>query len=379
MMPRLRVHNEGERVRTGDPIVLEALETSHRVTLSPTLSLLSVDPSIDTGSASSFRLRLYRSVEEEQMEGTLLCGRACTLFHKEAEAYLQCDATVAKAGGQLSMTPASRSATATSTSMPTATSAATSAGTSAGSSSAADSHAIWQVQSEDETAGTTCKWEGRFRLRHACSSRFLSVSQSLDTAESGVLSVRLVGSAQSRNDPDSTLFTFVPQYPQEGAISHTHLLHIKHIKLDAFLHVRQVDDVHDDAGDGNNRVGFAPSGATEQKEPPARGEGGRGPPAAIAPPALSLQPPSLTVSLPPGTGGGGGGGGDGSGQKRFFEIVATRTAHDQDIFGIRSVDMEVRIALPSCTCTSADPFPHPSNACIGAHGPQLRHVQHQNL
>ena len=59
VMPRLRVHNEGERVRTGDPIVLQAIETGQRVTLSSALELISVEPSVETGASSSFRLRLY--------------------------------------------------------------------------------------------------------------------------------------------------------------------------------------------------------------------------------------------------------------------------------------------------------------------------------
>lgn len=71
-------------MHAGDPIILEALETRHRVTVGPTCDLVSVDRT--ASDSSGFKLRLYRSMEEEEASQILMCGKACTLFHKEVRA-----------------------------------------------------------------------------------------------------------------------------------------------------------------------------------------------------------------------------------------------------------------------------------------------------
>ena len=270
VMPRLRVHNEGERVRTGDPIVLEAIETGQRITLSTGLDLLSVEPSADTGASSSFRLRLFRSVEENSLDGALMCGHACTFFHKEFEGYLSCGSGQAK----VTMSP------------------------SRGTRQQANSMSIWQIQAENERVGSACKWEGKFRLRHASSLRFLAVRNvPADGVEDvSSLAVTLVGTTEGRNDPEATLFRFVPQYPLEGNIMTGHFFQIAHVHQGAFLHALSSRAKTDEA------AGDSPEDAGESEDGEARGQGNQ---------ADSSE----------------------------IQLVATRLAHDTDIFSVRVIEM----------------------------------------
>lgn len=195
----------------------------------------------------------YRSVEENALDGTLMCGNAFSLYHKELEADLSCESAQAKAGGPLSLTPRR------------------------GARQHVESTAIWQIQAENERVGSACKWDGRFRLRHAASSRFLAVhkeapsygdAESTDAGDgdakpatggaASFLTVALVGATESRNSPEATLFRFVPQYPQEGNISNGHFFQIQHVQQGAFLHALQTtitvaaaDEADEDGGDAD--------------------------------------------------------------------------------------------------------------------------------
>ena len=237
--PRLRVHNEGDRVRAGDPIVLEVVETGNRVTLSTTGQmtsgvrsvlqaprLVSVEPSTHTGSAASFRPRIYRSFLDEKQSGELQCDKPCTLFHREAEAFLSCSASPVKQGGRITIS-------------------CNSAGNDAEGSGASvqaecASTAIWQVQNEDSRRGSIAYWGDRFRLRHTVSSRYLAVSSRIDSAKSGEYACTLVSAVHSQEEPEDTLFEFLPQYRKDGAsaIYHSHLLRIRHVKSQSYLHMR---------------------------------------------------------------------------------------------------------------------------------------------
>ena len=209
VMPRLRVHSEGERVRIGDPIILESLVSGQRVMLDvQSEGLVSVDPSVEVSSAGSFRMNQYRSVADQKMDGQLLAGRACTFFHKECEAYLRYDPAMDAGSKKNSVTMRK-------------------------SDLGGGSHAIFQVQAEDETRGSPCQWNDRFRLRH-WTGRFLSVANV--KGGDGSYEVMLVSATASRNDPESTLFMFFPQYPLEGAISHANFLQICHVRTMAQLH-----------------------------------------------------------------------------------------------------------------------------------------------
>jgi len=199
-MPRLRVHNEGSKVRTGDPLLLVALEAQHCLALSGR-SLISIDPAQATDSTNTgFRLRLYRSIAEEVV-GVLAGGKACTLFHKEIDAFIVADA----ASGVRML-----------------------AGTTGPD---APVNAIWQLLHDEEPgrySGGVCQWGGRFRLRHAATGCYLAVRASMEIA--------LVHATESLDDLELTLFKFVPQYPMAGQILTSHFLRVVHVGTSAFLH-----------------------------------------------------------------------------------------------------------------------------------------------
>lgn len=64
--------------------------------------------------------------------------------------------------------------------------------------------AIWQILNEDDKDGGSCRWEGRFRIRHVATGTFLSVQ----LARSADYFVRLVECA--RADEPELLFRFEP-------------------------------------------------------------------------------------------------------------------------------------------------------------------------
>lgn len=258
IMPRLRVHNEGERVRIGDPVILESITNHLRVMVGSNLELLSSDlPAAEHGAQMSFRLNQYRSVEDQDAVGDLVAGSACSFYHKECEAYLR----FCSAEGQPSpsMTPGSKEA---------------------------DSHSVWQLQSSDEKDGSTAKWGRTYRLRHASSGKLLAVTED----SRGELAVRMIPVLESHNDPETTLFKFVPQYPLEGVISQSTFMHLFHVQKEAYLSAVRLGAEVDEA---------SPASPRKTEEEKAEDE------------------------------------------KKGFTLTARRTRNQTDIFSVRSVKMDV--------------------------------------
>ena len=112
-----------------------------------------------------------------------------------------------------------------------------------------DSSAIWQVVYENDHEGSSCKWEGYFRIRHVASGRFLSIVASSGGGggggkptlrRSGTMAVHLdakgkagsdykVSLVEGKNaDETELLFRFEPQYTTTGVITTHHFLRVRH-------------------------------------------------------------------------------------------------------------------------------------------------------
>ena len=88
VMPRLRVHNEGQLVRRGDPVLLSSLDTGQLLLLDGgTLVTVENTTSAMDDVNSDFRIRLYRSVFDTA-ERVINGGTPCTFLHKEFDAFL---------------------------------------------------------------------------------------------------------------------------------------------------------------------------------------------------------------------------------------------------------------------------------------------------
>lgn len=218
VMPRLRVHNEGEKVHSGDPIVFEEVGTGQRLlfsgalpdgtveVISATSATLATAPADTTGS-TSFKMRLFRSSADEGTRNLLLAGSACTLFHTETESFL-----------------GSRAARSAHVDM---------------IAGAASSSSIWQILNEEGENGAACRWEGRFRIRHVATGHFLSVQPAGRAGGSKTLVVRLVDGGQA--DEGEMLFNFEPQYEMSGHITTLHFLRLVHETADGetiYLHAK---------------------------------------------------------------------------------------------------------------------------------------------
>ena len=281
VMPRLRVHNEGQCVRSGDALMLVALGTGHALLLVGG-ALHAVDLSLHpaavvAASLSGFHAHLYRSSKEAEREGVLKSGVSCTFYHKEVGAFLLADRgneAATEAPGPVRMA--------------------------VGAADASPTYAIWQVLHEAPMRGDVCQWAGRFRLRHAATGKYLAVRPKPRGEARGdsLLVVTLLSATEALDSPEATVFGFVPQYSQSGDILCAQFLKICHHATQAYLHA----NVAASSGD--------PTAAAS-----ADGEGGEG-----------------------GGGGNGGGGGGGGVAGAAIHLHATTRAYDTDIFGVGLVD-----------------------------------------
>lgn len=317
VMPRLRVHNEGERVREGDPVVLVAVENGNRLSMSPRSSdLITKDEDGEAGDdfqsqSTTFKMNLYRSVEEAAMQTTLLCGQAYTLYHQELDALLHCDAAKAKAGCGLTMSAAPSLS-------------------GSGSGRLANSCSIWQVQHREEMSGGACKWDDVIRLRHVCSGRFLC----LRPESSDGFEMRLVNAAEAEvgANAEDTLFKFVPRYANEEGVIDTqlHFVSLASFKHPAFVHAFKPG--HDMA------AAAAPSGS----------QGSSPVPFASNSPSRGLTPApdgATSVAAPSG----------GSDPADAVQVTASLEKKETDTFALRAVERNALHDLLK-VCNALSPF-----------------------
>ena len=95
IMPRLRVHSEGEKVHMDDPVILESEESGLKLSADTGSGYLSDgrrEISAASSGASTFKLDTYRSFEMTRTKSSILMGgQAVRLIHKEAEGLLCSD------------------------------------------------------------------------------------------------------------------------------------------------------------------------------------------------------------------------------------------------------------------------------------------------
>ena len=148
----------------------------------------------DGGGGSHFKMHIFRSFAEEPRRDLLHGGLACTLLHTESECYVRGGADEAAP----SMAPG-----------------------------VSHSNAIWQVLHEDDHDGAACRWEGRFRLRHVPTGRFLAAQQ---RHAGDPPTIALLDG--SKADEAELLFSFEPQYTTTGVITTHHFLRVRHETFD---------------------------------------------------------------------------------------------------------------------------------------------------
>ena len=90
IMPRLRVHSEGEKIHVDDPVMLESVDSNLRLSADPHSQLADGRKECSASqNGATFKLELYRSYEmHRRAQRTLMGGQAVRLIHKEAEGYI---------------------------------------------------------------------------------------------------------------------------------------------------------------------------------------------------------------------------------------------------------------------------------------------------
>ena len=206
--PKLKVHNEGEKVHSGDPVILEDMLTGQQLCLGSPLpeieqevvSVTKLRGGRRESALSAFKIRVFRSWEDRQSKDALVGGMPCTLFHTESDCYL---------GSRLGQSNAIELLAG-----PAPTSAS-----------------FFQVFYEDDHVGAICEWDGTFRIQHVATGNFLSVMKRDGAAaqvEGSGYSIALVdGRGQDASD-NKCFFRFEPQYDMSGAITIHQFLRIVH-------------------------------------------------------------------------------------------------------------------------------------------------------
>ena len=159
IMPRLRVHSEGDRVHMGDPVVFENVSTGFNLAIGANaLDQLSGSgaPSFPrrevcaTNEPSALKILRYRSFADTRQVRSLLGGAPVRLIHKEAEG------TIASEAGQIHIATEVHDKV--------------------------SANAVWSFQKVDRSglpltvdAGNALGWESTFRLLHVATGCFLGV------------------------------------------------------------------------------------------------------------------------------------------------------------------------------------------------------------
>ena len=150
IMPRLRVHSEGEKVHVGDPVTLEHVQTGLRLLVDRRLADGRREVTATQQASAGFKLDLFRLNTDAAVSDTLLGSQLVRLLHKEAAGHLGCDRERADAEAPAYITPAD-------------------------GTGAASSNCVWQLVKQDPLDGSACAWSDKVRLWHVGSDTVLTV------------------------------------------------------------------------------------------------------------------------------------------------------------------------------------------------------------
>jgi len=394
VMPRLRIHSEGERVRLGDPAVLEHVSTGLKLRVERSGKLPDGRREVAAAAEpSSVKINLYRAHEPPEsaaVPGALAAlqgGASMRLMHKEADGFLGCEMARALLGLPVLVVAEETHVL-------------------------ASCNTMWEVHKADCTDGSACHWSDAFRIVHTASGRSLTVSDQIDVHDAGEVEEWEKEDAPLQvvlappDAPDAVcLFEIVPQYQQRDPCVHLDdFFRLRHVATGRWLHY----SAHASApGRGNKVFGRAEvaeagrgASASPRKLSPAPrtgramgspraeskwplsvsvesgGEEGSSPakrrPSLASRPPPSLPPTPLVTTGPGaaaavsadsagGSGGvvggggrsledlarsqiassGGSGGGDGAAlaaEGWVGRLVATVVSHDEDVFALQPVD-----------------------------------------
>lgn len=199
--PMLRVHNEGERVRYGDPIFLESLTSGQRIICD---GVELADGTFEAATAienvtlrtTKFELKPFREWDDQKTDRSdkriLFGGTKVILQHKETETLLGCEGEEARKGAPLRLR---RGTT--------------------------ESSAIWEVVNKDAHDGSSVQWNAHVMLRHVATGKALLMTS--DGKDGNCL---VLGSPADAQDGGN--FALSPQYPTEGIVTTDYLAYLKY-------------------------------------------------------------------------------------------------------------------------------------------------------
>jgi len=246
VMPRLRIQSEGERVRLGDPIVLEHVQTSLRLRVERAGRMPDGRREVSaTLEKAALRVSLYRphggAGEDADAPRPLFGGEAVRLVYEEEDGFLAAiasDLILKDLGGRL--VPVVQAAVAASEQRDTTVAgggAATAALVAADSHDDASLDTMWSFLNADITSGAALRWGGRVWIAHAPSGRALGVAGGGTAEEEGMA----VGTIQLSPDEPAAqrrgLFELVPlDAASSGAVAADSLFRLRHVDSGRWIH-----------------------------------------------------------------------------------------------------------------------------------------------
>lgn len=342
IMPKLRVHTEGEKVRSGDPVVFESVMTGLKLHVQHDASLVDGRTEVNASSeASTFKLTIYQQ-SVHLGAGCVSGGDAIRIMHREANGVLGTSIPRAIAMEDMCiLTDASANLS---------------------------SSSVFIIEKDNPRDGSPCRWEESFRLRHVASGLLLQVGVPADyervnasssltffTASQMMMNdgasriqsrttMRLRVILTSSREAAATLFQFAPQYVNadetagfatSGGIGFGVLFGIRHVASGLWLH-------HEEgAAKGADHGAPVPEPEKEEATPEAKGAA-----SLLIKRKQSKGWGALKTMISESQGHGvinaglgASGNYDTLGQVTSF-IVATRERHDEDMFTVRLAPQE---------------------------------------
>jgi transcription elongation GreA/GreB family factor len=236
IMPRLRVHSEGEMVHISDPVSLEHVQTGLRLRTDGELRDGRLELTA-TLNATALRIELFRAFNARDDEDTLLAAQSVRLIHKEANGFL-----VAQRRDDTGDTLSYEAHVYTHDTRTSLT--------------------AWQLIKADPLDGSACVWGGAVRLRHVSSDTVLMIKPLSGRSRSFAAGKTGRGHRVSLDGPmskakleddvpvlpstdltsEESLFELVPQYTAVGTVNTDQFCRIRHKETGAWLHYEPPDE-----------------------------------------------------------------------------------------------------------------------------------------
>ena len=246
VMPKLRIHSEGERVRLGDPIVLEHVGTSLRLRTERVVGRLpdgrrEVSATLEM---AALKLSLYRPFiapphgeedGEESSTSPLYGGAAVRLVYEEMDGYLAAiasDLLPPKDDGSIASVAEMAFKRHTHSETSVAGGGASSAALVASAAhDEASADTMWEVLHQDVTSGRAHEWGGRVWVAHGPSGRALAVLDA-EGDDGSDLPLGMIGFAPGDAVAERRgLFELVPMSSSAaGAIKTDNLFRLRHVQ-----------------------------------------------------------------------------------------------------------------------------------------------------